>query len=93
MLPVKDLKFIKPREPIQLILAGFLSHRTSPRLMICKTETPGRRDTKRTSGTSDPRVEMVFCIPGISVHRELNPAIKACHLDCVFVDNWESQLA
>ena len=51
--------------------------------MIREIDTPGRRKTKCTSGSSDPLIGMLFCILGINVHRELNPAIKKCHLDCV----------
>lgn len=51
--------------------------------MIRVTDAPARRKTQGTSGSSDPWVELVFCILGINVHRELKPAIKECHLDCV----------
>ena len=43
MLPVEDLKSINPQELVQLIPAGYLSHRTSPRLMNYKIDTPARR--------------------------------------------------
>ena len=87
MLPVDNLKLIKPREPVELIPAGFVSHHISPRLMICEINTPDRRKIKGTSGSSDSWVEVVFCILGISVHRDLDLAIKACHLDCVFIED------
>ena len=55
--------------------------------MICEIDTPARRKTKGTNGSSDPWVEVVSCILEISVHRDLDLAIKACHLDCVFIDD------
>ena len=56
--------------------------------MIREIDTPGRRKTKCTSGSSDPLIGMLFCILGINVHRELNPAIIECHLDCMSIDGW-----
>lgn len=61
--------------------------------MLCEIDTPARRTTNRTSGSSDPLVKILFYILRISIHHELNPAIKfVCHLDYGFIGVWESEV-
>lgn len=65
--PVAVFQSIKPRLPLQLVPTGFLSHHTSPSIMNCKLDTPATRKPKLTH---IPGFEVLFCVLGISIHRE-----------------------
>ena len=61
--------------------------------MIRKVDIPARRKTKRTGGGLDPLIKILFCTLGITIHGDSDLAIIfVCHMECVFVDDWESEM-